>query len=561
MTTLRAPGTYDKKPSDKHLASSNFSLAHLQGKRPTQEDADVYFECDYFRYLTPELRQQAFANTCNSLDEYCCGENVSNQSPNPLLNICPGACVGFTAAWIETNEKKEQVLVTCTANAGDCSSFVASTEADEKGVKVSEVKRLNKSLHTTAEAARDGNVRTLKLKLEMEDVPRLRNSGLAVYRAIGDLDSKQAGASSQIDYQETRLPVSQDKSKKLRIVQACDGLTECITRLQTLYDSAKKILDDKESPLDEIKKAQAQITELETRFFNYNGLKIPVSPFILKEDSSEAEKAAMETFVKQALECSIAQSKNPDLAGKEHKQHEANNVAWHLANWGYSLSYDNISALEWTPTKTVFCGGIIDGHGGAQVAEYVSKNFESQLLDETYRLVRAAALESKQEPKKYISSIVDAITKITSEEKRVQIKESSFFSSQKNLFDKLELQLKKFSIPYLAEEKPNIEEFLNAAINMSLPIWIDGYHNLTNKGKKIPTDRSVQINTPLDANMNEKMIQLLKKDSNAALSPYKKMMGMFEAVAEKYPRAVKDIQGFPTQLIKSSTSTIKPKAT
>jgi serine/threonine protein phosphatase PrpC len=191
--------------------SLNLGICEAMGRRPSQEDRVAYGILPNFNELTFSERSILFQQTFTTLQEQL-GPLYPSTGSTAIVNVIEPTKI--TTAWV-----------------GDSISYLILLDA--KG-DIAKIEWLNPNLHhpdpTTAEGQR---VLKTALKnhcaLPYQDGPRFwrTGDGLALSRAIGDLNSESFGVSHEPEISEThyQLPIRGQGF----ILTACDGLTESMS--------------------------------------------------------------------------------------------------------------------------------------------------------------------------------------------------------------------------------------------------------------------------------------------------------------------------------------------
>lgn len=430
--------------------------AHLKGRRPTQEDADASFECDFFKYLTQDQQTLLINNVLFRLNEMARAESITS-----------GSCVGLNVSWRQGND-----IHICSANVADVSTFEIFTSEDN----VQEVIRINESLHGVDEARYDP-VLAKKLKTQQlmgETILRLKH-GQMIYRSLGDFSAQVDGLEGKADIVH-KLFTLKDKQVAY-LLTGCDGFTDAI--LNIMRNFAKGLYDEPHSYVLEYNKQQIPLDSIMRILFSAKKLNEQ------KEQKQnvkklDIEKLLQEEFTRLVFQASLKQCKTAKPGSRE------SNLAWNLAQWGLTFSSDNISVMVHNPGKMAICTAIMDGHGGDEMAEFIQENLESVFLDEACRLLKETQLrqfagkkteevkkdKAKEESKSALELASDILYGL---DRLPDIKPKStgkLFKSAEITLDTSELQnsaKRFFALSLGAEKKPDI--FIDYIAAQLMHIW------------------------------------------------------------------------------------------
>lgn len=510
---------------------------HLKGRRPSQEDADATFECDFFKYLTPEQQTLLLNNVLASVNEL--GRTV-------LLGTS-GACVGLNISWQQGRE-----VHICSANLADVSTFKILTTED----KVEEVARITESLHQVEEARSNPELaKKLKTK-QFSDGESLRlEDYLIIYRSLGDYSAHQYGLEAKADIVHKLFTLKEKQS--LYLLTACDGLTDAISGIKNNYNVG-------------------YFTKPEHSMYSfvleYNGQQLPLDSIIniyktsqqlgeSKEKKIDTDKLMMEEFIRLAFQASLAQCKAARPGSREA------NLAWNLAQWGLTFSTDNISVMIHNPGNMAICTAIMDGHVGEEMANFIQANLETVFLNEAYKLIkieqlrsvapfRGEAKESSREREKRKSVLELATMIIDGLDSLPTIKPHAtgkLFQSAETTLDTVELSKaakRMFSLSAVADKK--LDSFIDYITAQMMNIWnleLSRLPKLMLADKKAHSEMKEVTET--DKQKNQRLFEnvIKNKNNNQYMGAIFEISKLLLAIHNQYksPDIAKLFENFPIE--------------
>lgn len=454
--------------------------SHRQGARPTQEDGDIFFECEFVKSFDKETRNKLMKKSCSRADKEC-----------KRLELKGGACIGATISWLaedkKQDEKKESKnkpkIELDSYYAGDVAIFLVSQNEDGK----LSIKRQNERLHTV-----DNHIPSEKFELALRIKERKKDGplrigrkdqvGLMLYRSLGDFDYNDSGHSSELDYVNTQFTAPSEQLHGILI--ACDGVTECLSRFKET--SFQKYL------------TAAKEKNVIPALMNGNKF-IPVAEILQvaeeKSSKQEIEKQQMEKFIKLAIEQSL-----PDVApaltetSQKRLTKKEMNLAYQLTNWGVQFSGDNVSALWQKIGKTAVCSMILDGHGGREIVDYMKTNFQRIFFEEAYQLMIKKIL-SKEAKEKFspIINVMDIFLHLPMPEIKSINPEAKLFSGKNPTHEMHDVKILvfKYGLQAIHENKPEI--FSKTVMRALISIWEEPCLDRLKKAGKEPTPENLTL--------------------------------------------------------------------
>jgi serine/threonine protein phosphatase PrpC len=288
-------------------------LTEIQGERRAQEDEVIVGSLVEFEQLSERGRQFVLNNTISVLQQEIKENNLWSGSTASVVISC-----------------KDSVYL---INIGDSTAFLAAQN---------ELHPLYKRLHNCSQPDVDPHLTLVK---DIFGGWRLE-SGINLYKALGDFQHERYGLTHQPDIESELI----SKDKKYFVINACDGLTERMSK-QQLDNIVKRIVT-----------SGSILTEKDYLvIFNNELIK-----------STEAY-----TLTSKLL--AMSSQKVGDLE-------TARILSTTLTALGYVLgSRDNISVavmLIEQDNPIARYVAVFDGHSGREVSDYLSQNFDRVIKTE-----------------------------------------------------------------------------------------------------------------------------------------------------------------------------------